>query len=175
MARFTESLALCRASNDREGKAHNLNEIGILLTQQGRTARARASFREALHIYRSLGKAAGVSKTLNNLAATHVLDKDRTGAVRVYRELLAWDEETGNRLGAAVTHVNLGAMYEMEPCRCDLAALEYGKGLDLLSALGDRRRAADVRRRLERLGVSCPEPEQAAASASRGAEKSPPQ
>jgi tetratricopeptide (TPR) repeat protein len=155
-ARFSESLALCREQNDPRGIAHNLNEIGILYTQQRRCKEARACFREAEALYRRLGMDAEVSKCLNNRALTFFLEKSYDRAVEAYEGLLAWDESTGNHLGRAITYTNLGALYET---RLDdpTGALEaYEKALTLLNALGDASRGETVKERLKRLQNAWP-------------------
>ena len=149
--RFRASLARSRETGDRKGVAHNLNEIGILHTQRQAFDKARACFLEAEAIYRDLGMEAEVSKSLNNRAMSHVLERDFPAAVDLYEELLAWDEATGNRLGRAITLTNLGQLYEVHLEAPDKALAAYQRALALLTELGDEGRAATLRDRVERL------------------------
>ena len=151
LARFSRSLALSREQNDPRGIAHNLNEIGILHTQRQAFDKARTCFLEAEAMYRDLGMEAEVSKSLNNRAMSHVLERDHSSAVDVYEELLEWDEATGNRLGRAITLTNLGQLYEVHLEEPDKALAAYEQALTLLTELGDEGRAATVRDRVERL------------------------
>jgi tetratricopeptide (TPR) repeat protein len=148
--RFSESLALSREEHDPKGVAHNLNEIGILQTQRREFDAARACFLEAQAIYRDLDMAPEVSKSLNNLALTHVLDKAYAEAAAVYEKLLAWDVSTGNSLGEAITLTNLGHLYEVHLQQPGKALAAYERALILLTELGEEKRSALLQERVQR-------------------------
>jgi len=151
LKRFEASLALSREQDDARGTAHNLNEIGIIHTQKRSFAEARTCFQEAETLYRRLDMAGEISKTLNNRAITFILEKRYGEAASVYHDLLEWDERSGNRLGLAITHTNLGHLYETFLNQPAEAIAAYEKACGLLNELGDRARAGEVRARMERL------------------------
>ncbi len=149
--RFRASLDLSREIGDRQGVAHNLNEIGILHTQRRELDAARDCFVEAELIYRGLDMSPEVSKSLNNRAMTYVLDRDFDAALGVYEELLEWDAATGNDLGRAITCTNLGHLYEVHLQQTGKALAAYERALALLTELGDEGRSAALRERVDRL------------------------
>jgi len=149
LAKFNESMALAEKAGFSPGVANNLNEIAIIATTRGEYARARALFSRALGIYKEMGWKFEVSKSLNNIALTYLKELDFNGALRGYRELLKWDENTGNRLGNVITLNNMGFIYERYLGRAEEARISYRKALEIARQLGNRKYIEVLQKKLE--------------------------
>lgn len=105
---YAEALALHRRAlekrvdnpSDRAAIFDNIGSAQLALRQ---TDQARATFAEALAIYRGLGDRAGEGIVLNNLGAAFEATPDRTQACAAYADALAASREADDRRGAAVT------------------------------------------------------------------------
>lgn len=139
MAKFEESLEISRMIDFKPGMAHNLNEMAIIRTTEGRFAEAREILTESLAIYKELDMAPEVSKTLNNIAVTYAKAGRFEEAITRYEELLAWDRETGNRLGEAITLNNMGLIYHNHLQQYESAKRSFSEALEIFEALGSDR------------------------------------
>jgi len=139
LVKFNASMTLAEKAGFRPGMANNLNEIAIIATTRGEYERARTLFTRALEIYKEMGWKTEVSKSLNNIALTYLKGLDFEGALKGYRELLKWDESTGNRLGNVITLNNMGFIYGHYLGREGEAWASYRKALAIARQLGNRR------------------------------------
>jgi len=138
VATFHESIALAEKAGFKPGVANNLNEIAIIATSRGEYEKARTLFSRALEIYREKGWNTEVSKSLNNIALTYLKALDFDGALKGYRDLLQWDESTGNRLGQVITLNNMGVVCARYLGKNEEARLYYRKGLAIARELDNR-------------------------------------
>ena len=133
------------------GVAHNLNEIGLIHTQRGEYTRAREEFNEAMEIYKQLNMEPEISKSLNNIASTYVMNKDFEGAIKRFEELAKWDERTGNSLGMAITLNNMGLLYEHNLGKHEEAQRRYSQALKIFKELGNEKQIQSVEKNIERI------------------------
>ena len=139
LSKFNESMALAGKAGFKPGVANNLNEIAIIATNRGEYERARVLFTRALEIYREIDWKPEVSKSLNNIALTYLKELDFDGALKGYRDLLKWDEQTANHLGEIITLNNMGFIYDHYLAKPEKARKSYRKALDIARELGNRR------------------------------------
>jgi tetratricopeptide (TPR) repeat protein len=149
LSKFNESMALAGKAGFRPGVANNLNEIAIIATKRGEYEKARALFTRALRIYREMDWKPEVSKSLNNIALTYLKELNFDAALRGYRELLKWDEGTGNRLGEIITLNNTGFIYDHYLGKPEEARKSYRKALGIARELGNRKYIAILEEKLQ--------------------------
>jgi tetratricopeptide (TPR) repeat protein len=139
LSKFNDSMALAEKAGFRPGVANNLNEIAIIYTSGGEYEKARALLVKALHIYREMKWNTEVSKTLNNIALTYLKELRFDEAIKAYGDLLAWDHQTGNRLGRLITLNNMGFIYDHYLGDAEKARKSYEGALRIARELGERK------------------------------------
>ena len=149
LSKFNESMALAGKAGFRPGVANNLNEIAIIATKRGEYEKARALFTRALRIYREMDWKPEVSKSLNNIALTYLKELNFDAALKGYRELLKWDEGTGNRLGEIITLNNTGFIYDHYLEKPEEARRSYRKALGIARELRNRKYIAILEEKLQ--------------------------
>jgi len=145
LEKFSQSLALSQEAGFQAGVAHNHNEMAIIYTSGGDYTRARDALGKATAIYKELEMAPEVSKSLNNIALTHLREGDYLRAIDQYEELLAWDRETGNRLGMGVVLNNMGQVYDHYLGEPELAREKYAQALKIFKEIGNQEYMAIVK------------------------------
>jgi tetratricopeptide (TPR) repeat protein len=135
--RYAEALALHRRALENPlpnppDRAAILDNIGSAQLALGPPGQARATFMDALAIYRKVGDRAGEGTVLNNLGAAWEAS-DRTQACAHYADALVASRDAGDRRGAAITErhlqrlIDTGAADDRSLDRCR-AALSLGAG-----------------------------------------------
>jgi len=132
---FELSLNLSEQIDFQAGVAHNLNELAILQTDQGKCAVAREFLARALNIYRQLDMQPEISKTLYNIALTYLRENNYDKALEQFNELLDWDRRTGNQLGEAITLYNTAIIYKNYLHQPDEADRLFSEALSMLEDL----------------------------------------
>jgi tetratricopeptide (TPR) repeat protein len=133
--RYAEALELHRRAlknrvpnpSDRAAILDNIGSAQLALRQ---TDEARATFGEALGIYRGLRDRAGEGIVLNNLGAVAEALSDRAQACASYADALVASRDADDRRGAAITLRHLQRLVEggksgdraLDPCRAALSA-----------------------------------------------------
>ena len=141
---FTEdALAIDRELNDRASLATGLNNLGIVLYDQGNRA-ARKAHEEALAIRREIGDRQGVAMSLNNLAQVVADQPDLAGARRLFEEALRIGQEIGNRSRVAYTLNALGAIIAQQGDRGQARA-RLEEAVAIRTELGEKGLAAEAR------------------------------
>ncbi len=133
--KFKKSMALAKQAGFSKGVAHNLNELAIIQTSKGDFTEARKLLSQALEIYITQNMKTEVSKTLNNIASTHIKENNFVEALLSYKELMRWDKDSGNQLGAAITYSNMGSIYEKYLSKPEKAYENYIKALNIFKGL----------------------------------------
>ena len=146
--KFSQSLALAQEAGFQAGVAHNYNEMAIIYTSEGAYVRARDILEKAVVIYKDLDMAPEVSKSLNNTALTFLREGDYAGAIHQYEELLAWDRETGNRLGMGVVLNNMGQVYDRHLGDHEMAQKKYAQALKILEETGNQNYMSIVKKNI---------------------------
>jgi predicted ATPase/DNA-binding CsgD family transcriptional regulator len=106
----SESLALARESDDAQGIAAALTELGMVARVQRDAARSIRLIEEGLARFRALGDEAGIATALLNLGATVGNQGDLTRAVAALTEALARSEAHGDLRQIAIAQALLGGV-----------------------------------------------------------------
>jgi predicted ATPase/Tfp pilus assembly protein PilF len=135
---YAESLALCRALNDRWGQAFALRGLATAQLYDGDKDQARGLLQESLEIYRQLEDAWGEALVLFNLAWLPKKTGGELGeGVELWTESLRLFRRTGDRWGMAVTLAALSQFARTHGDYDRAAALSHDS-LALFRELGDR-------------------------------------
>jgi predicted ATPase/class 3 adenylate cyclase len=134
-----ESLALCRASGNREGTAIALTILGFLAVQQSHLDEAALMAQEALAISRELGDPWILARALSCLGQTAYFQMEYDRAVEYFEECLLLNQRTGSLSHSAITMLYLGHV-EREHGNLDSALSRYRESLRLSRELGDKLR-----------------------------------
>ena len=134
-----ESLALCRATGDREGLAIALTILGFLAVQQARLDQAAALAEEALAISRELGDQWILARALSCLGQTAYFQMDYERAETYFEECLLLNQRAGSLSHSAITMLYLGHVAR-EQDDLDGALDRYREALRLSRELGDKLR-----------------------------------
>jgi tetratricopeptide (TPR) repeat protein len=104
------ALSSAQEAGDRPGEAWVLNNIGMVLAQQG-SPDALGCLEQALVIRRELGDRRGQAQTANNIAFYHLEERMYERAVPALAEALELQRAVGRRHGEGVALCNLGEAY----------------------------------------------------------------
>jgi len=110
LATHEVALASAQAIGDRAGEAWVLNDMGVVLSQQG-VPDAERYFERALEIRRDLGDLRGQAQSTNNLAFSYQFRGQHEKAVGPLQEALALQRQVGHRYGEGTALCNLGEAY----------------------------------------------------------------
>jgi non-specific serine/threonine protein kinase len=134
-----ESLALCRATGDREGLAIALTLLGFLAVQQGRIEAAAALAEEALPISREVGNEWILARSLSCLGQVAYFQMEYERAQSFFEECLLLNQRSGSLSHAAISMLYLGHLAD-EQGNLDAALSRYREALRLSRELGDKLR-----------------------------------
>ena len=107
---YTESLALYRAAEHKQGIAISLNHLGRLARLQGDYAAAQRFIGESLALSRELGDTQGIAFSLVTLGLLARDHDDVAAAHSYYTESLRLNRELGHKVGIADTLHGLGLL-----------------------------------------------------------------
>jgi predicted ATPase/class 3 adenylate cyclase len=134
-----ESLALCRATGDREGLAIALTLLGFLAVQQGRIEDAAALAEEALPVSRERGDQWILARALSCLGQVAYFQMEYDRAQTYFEECLLLNQRSGSLSHAAISMLYLGHVAD-ELGNLDGALARYREALRLSRELGDKLR-----------------------------------
>jgi predicted ATPase/DNA-binding SARP family transcriptional activator len=146
-ALLEESLAVCRAEEDKPGLVYALCCLGRLAQETGRYAEARAASEESLVVARLLGHRQGIAESLNLLGTIALRQDDYAAAQPLLEECLALYRESGNRKGITYTLRCLGEVL-LAWGQYDQARLLLQESLTLLREIGNARNLIGLLQRL---------------------------
>jgi predicted ATPase/class 3 adenylate cyclase len=109
IAHSEESLALCRAMEDKQGAAQALNTLGMAYRQSDKLLAAQF-FGESLELRREIGDKSGIARVLNNLGNLAYIEGGAERAAPLYRQSLAMAQEAGDAYTSALLLLNLGIL-----------------------------------------------------------------
>lgn len=107
---YTESLALYRQVEDKQGVAALLNNLGNVLDDEGDYEGAWARYEESLALCRAIGDKKGISRALSNLGFMAWSQDDLPTARALHQEALGMEQELGEKWGTAMSLNNLGSV-----------------------------------------------------------------
>jgi CHAT domain-containing protein/tetratricopeptide (TPR) repeat protein len=129
-AAFPQALSGFRALGERGREADVLYSMACAGSDLGRA-------KEALALFRSLGREREVGRTLNDLGRLYRAQGDSKQALAAYREALALNRRLGEAWAQAVTLQGLGMVYRSSG-ETGKAVDAYEEALALWRQLGDR-------------------------------------
>jgi len=100
-ALYEESLAIRRESGDRWSIANSLNNLGLVLRDQGDVTGARTFLEESLTINRELGDRWSIANSLSSLGDVTLSQKDYDAALAFLEESLSINQELSDRRAMA--------------------------------------------------------------------------
>jgi ATP/maltotriose-dependent transcriptional regulator MalT len=137
-ALLEESLSLRRTLGDRRNTANSLQNLGLLVAQQGNFARAGSLLEESLALWRELGDIWGQTAVLRMMAELAITQGDVERGRRNAEESLNLARQSADTQHVAVSLAMLGYA---DLLRGNLASAraQFDEGLDLLRKLGSER------------------------------------
>jgi hypothetical protein len=154
-----------RAATPARAKA--LHAAAFLALDQGDYARCHELGEESLDLYRALGDAEGVGRTVHMLGHAATGEGDRVRAVALAEESLALARELGHTRDIIVSLVQVGALAAEDGDR-DRAAALLDEGAALAQAHGDESALASLRLEQSKLAHAAGDFEAATRSAVEG-------
>ena len=104
------TLPLLEELGDRFGEAQVYSLLGNYFADQNELEQSLRYYDQSVEIYRELGTAGHVMKTLGNMGTVYHLSGDFDQAARLYQESLAVSRRLGDRLEMVYTLSNLGEL-----------------------------------------------------------------
>lgn len=132
-----EGLSLYRASQDRQGVARSLSNLGAILIGADEPASAAATLDEAIVLARELGDARILALSLNNRGDVALTQHEWLAAEAFFAESLGLLRSIGDEANVARSLFNLAAA-TLESGRMTEAAELLGESLRRSVQLGDR-------------------------------------
>ncbi len=136
------ALSSARAIGDQHGEAWVLNNIGMVLSQQG-AEDALSYLEQAMELHRQRGDRSGQAQVANNIAYDFQLRGMVGHAVTALHDALELNRRAGNRYGEGVALCNLGDAYLEMGRFADSIACEE-QALPLARQMGSTRLEAYV-------------------------------
>ena len=96
-----QALAIFSAANDRDFVAAVLNEIAVILHEQGDLEAAKAKLEQALSVSREVGDRDGSAAEMGNLANILDAEGDLRGAKAIYEQAFVVFREVGDKSGSS--------------------------------------------------------------------------
>nr|MDQ2876480.1 tetratricopeptide repeat protein [Actinomycetota bacterium] len=160
LATHRVALSSARTAGDRFGEAWVLNNVGVVLAQQG-AGDALDCLEKALAIRREIGDPSGQAQTANNIAFFYKEEGMYERAVPALTEALELQRAVGRRHGEGVALCNLGEAY-LELGQYDEAVSYLQQALPVAREIGSSRVEGYV---LQHLGRALLDQDQVAKSA----------
>ncbi len=120
-----EGIALAEQGGYEAQRVAILNNLGLVLQDQGHPEEAQDCFTRAADVQRKLPDPQGLANSLNNLAVAARARGDFAGARSRYQEALTLQRAQGNRYGQALALTNLGDLA--------LSQRQYAEARDVLT------------------------------------------
>lgn len=137
-----------------------LNDLGMVLDEQGHFAEAQVYYDQAIVLQKEINDLYGESITLNNLGWQQVIVGDTVAAQRYYEQALRLARQIGHRMSESNGATNVGVMAFLHG---DFAQAQhyYQRALHLCQETGNRRGEANMYANLALLAVYQADYEQA--------------
>ena len=103
-----------RELGDRAGEGSTLNDIGLVILNQGRYAEALKQFQQVLAIRQEIGDRVGEAGSLNDVGLVYFYQDRYAEALEQFQQSLAIRREIGDRAGEGTTLNNIGSVYDAE-------------------------------------------------------------
>lgn len=125
------------AAGDYGNAARALNNIAVVLMEQGDAAGARAKYQESLASTSRNGDKRSHAMALNNLAGVLTLQADSPGAQKLLAEAMDDFREIGDKRGVVTSLENIGIILTGEG-RLAEAAKKYEEALTIAREMGNK-------------------------------------
>ena len=132
-----EGLAIFRELGSKRDMASLLNDMGLVMHQEGGHEGARSLFQESLAIFRELGEKEGLGWTLDNLGMLARDQGDFKAARTLFSEALILFRELGSKRGTANALWALGSL-ALDQGDHTVAHALYEEALGIFRELGDK-------------------------------------
>lgn len=104
-------MKLARKTNDEEGVARMLNQMGMIDDQTGNAESSRQHYLEALEIYKRLGNAKGIVKENIRLGVVENRKGNSAAALTYFLQALKVSEKSNDKSGIMESYITLGEVY----------------------------------------------------------------
>lgn len=132
---YRKAQSLFEESQNQDGIARCLNNIGVLLAESGEYEGALELYEKALKIHQQSEDKVGISKCLNNIGEIYRSMANYEGAESLYQQSLHLDEELGDVYGQGIGWGNLGAVSFAKKDYVE-AETRIQKAIDIFEKLG---------------------------------------
>ncbi|WP_230966444.1 tetratricopeptide repeat protein [Nostoc commune] len=135
VAHYQQALDLCPEKELKE-KATTLNNMALVLANQGDIARAIALWEQSLEIQEQIGDVQGKAATLNNMALVIAQQGDIARAITLWEQNLEIQEQIGDVKGKAATLSNMAVVIAQQGSIARAIAL-WEQSLEIQEQIGD--------------------------------------
>jgi hypothetical protein len=132
---YEKARSLFEETQNPEGIARCLNNLGVLLAERGDYEDALGLYDRSLKIHQSADDKVGISKCLNNIGEIHRSMGNHEGAEKLYQQSLHLDEELGDVYGQGIGWGNLGAVSFAKKDYVE-AEIRIQRAIDIFEKLG---------------------------------------
>ncbi|MEH1905658.1 MAG: tetratricopeptide repeat protein, partial [Nostoc sp.] len=135
-ALYEQSLEISEQIGDVKGKATTLNNMALVIAQQGDIPRASALYEQSLEISEQIGDVKGKATTLNNMALVIAQQGDIPRAIALYEQSLEISEQIGDVKGKAAAFYNMAQVIAQQGDIPRAIAL-YEQSLEIKEQIGN--------------------------------------
>jgi tetratricopeptide (TPR) repeat protein len=139
-----ESISVCKeavkifdAAGDRGNAARALNNIAVVLMEQGDMVGARKNYEASLETVRRIGDKKSEGMALNNLAGVLRFQADLAGSRRMLEQAMLVFQEIGDRRGVAGAMDNIGIVL-VDEGELKTARKKYEESLIIAREMGNK-------------------------------------
>ena len=132
---YAQAQVLFEQTQNQEGIARCLNNLGVLLAERGEYEGALELYERSLKIHQQADDKVGISKCLNNIGEIHRSMANYEAAESLYQQSLHLDEELGDVYGQGIGWGNLGAVSFAKKDYIE-AETRIRRGIEIFEKLG---------------------------------------
>ncbi|MEH1797542.1 tetratricopeptide repeat protein, partial [Nostoc sp.] len=136
IALWEQSLEIKEQIGDVKGKAATLNNMALVIAQQGDIPKAIALWEQSLEIKEQIGDVKGKAATLNNMAQVFAQQGDIPRAIALWEQDLEIKEQIGDVKGKAATLNNMAQVFANQGDIPRAIAL-WEQSLEIKEQIGD--------------------------------------
>lgn len=133
---YQQAVKHFEASSEPSDRAIALNNLALVMQEQGRYEEATACYQQVVEIYAAISNQVGLGHTLSNLASVADQRGEWESAITYYQQSIAVLEKTEARHDLASVYGNLGVAHESLG-RWTEAETSYLRCVDIVDEMGE--------------------------------------